>query len=448
LAVEACLGGQDSFAVQIGIKFMKRSSLGVLAIAALGAMVSSCSNASSVSSFSPATTGGQFRDAHGVRPAQAYQTLYSFLGGSDGAAPQGGLINGQYGTTLYGGGSGCGGGGCGTVYNYNRTGNTESILYSFAGGSDGKRPAARLLYENGVYYGTTTAGGGSGCGGAGCGVIFAITQSGSETILHSFAGGSDGANPTSRLDDVGGTFYGTTTLGGSGCGGQGCGTVYSVTPSGSSYSVLHRFTGHSDGAHPRGSLIDKAGVLYGTTTRGGGSGCGGPGCGTIYRMTTGGSETVMHDFRGGLSDGAYPDDGLVLSNGILYGTTQIGGPKSVGTLYSITTSGTYGVVYSFVGGPNDGANPTSVVLAYNSTLYGTTQRGGSSDQGTLYGYTPGTTPVESVLHSFTGGSDGAFPYSGVIQVQGTLYGTTTEGGVYGCYGYGGYGCGTLYSLTP
>lgn len=426
---------------------MKRSPQGILAVAALGGLLSACSNGSNVSSFSPAARGGAI--AHGVRPMQTYNTLYRFAGRSDGAVPQGGLINGQYGTTLYGGGTGCGGLGCGAVYNYNPTYGTESLLYSFAGGSDGKRPAARLLYENGVYYGTTTAGGGSGCGGVGCGIVFAITQSGTESILHTFAGGSDGANPTSRLVDVGGTFYGTTTLGGgSGCGGQGCGTVYSITPTGSSYSVVYRFAGHSDGAHPQGTLASKSNMLYGTTTRGGGSGCGGPGCGTIYRVTTGGSETVMHGFRGAASDGAFPYGGLVLSNAKFYGTTQKGGAKSVGTLYSITTNGTYSVVYSFAGSPNDGANPTSSILAVNTTLYGTTQRGGAYDEGTVYSYTVATTPAESVLHSFTGGSDGAFPYSEVIQVQGTLYGTTTQGGSYGCYGYGGYGCGTIFSLIP
>ncbi len=430
---------------------MKPLPLGVLAMGAMGALLSACSSASSVPWFSPAATArAPFRNAHGAGPAQTYQTLYSFVGGaSDGAVPQGGLINGQYGTTLYGGGTGCGGRGCGTVYEYDRDSAAESILYSFAGGSDGAKPVARLLYENGVYYGTTTEGGGAYCGGTGCGVIFAVTQSGSESILHTFHGGSDGANPTSRLLQVGQTFYGTTTLGGgSGCGGQGCGTVYSITPSGSSYNVLYRFGGGSNGAHPRGTLIDKSGVLYGTTTRGGGSGCGGPGCGTVYKVTTGGSEAVLHSFTAGASDGAYPYDGLVLFSSKLYGTTQNGGAKSVGTLYSITTGGVESLLYSFGGSPNDGANPTSSVLAYNTTLYGTTQRGGSSDQGTLYSYAVTTTPVESVLHSFAGGSDGAFPYSGVIQVQGTLYGTTMRGGLYGCYGYGGYGCGTIYSLTP
>lgn len=430
---------------------MNRSSLGVLIMAALGALLASCSNASSVSSFSPvANANALSHQWHGARPLQSFQTLYSFLGGADAAIPQGGLINGVYGVSLYGGGSGCGGSGCGAIYNYDRTYNSESLLYSFGGGSDGKRPAARLLYENGVYYGTTTAGGGSGCGGGGCGIIFAVTQAGSESILHVFSGGSDGANPTSRLVDIGGVFYGTTTLGGgSGCGGQGCGTVYSITPTGSSYNVLYRFGGHTDGAHPRGTINNKSGFLYGTTVRGGGTGCGGPGCGTIYRMTmAGGSETVMHSFAGGSSDGSYPADGLVISNGKFYGTTQNGGPARVGTIYSITPGGTYGVLYGFSGSPNDGANPTSTVLANNSTLYGTTQRGGTYGQGTVWSYGIGTTHAESILHSFTGGSDGAFPYSGVIIVQGTLYGTTTQGGTYGCYGYGGYGCGTIYALTP
>jgi uncharacterized repeat protein (TIGR03803 family) len=197
-----------------------------------------------------------------------------------------------YGTTQTGGGTGCEGGvGCGTVFKVTPKG-VESVLYSFQGGSDGALPLGDLINVLGTLYGTTYGGGatGTGCANGGCGTVFKVTLKGVESVLHSFQGGSDGANPNAGLVNVGGTLYGTTTQGGdgtgAGCADGGCGTVFNVTPKGVE-SVLQSFAGGSDGASPSGDLINVLGTLYGTTNKGGGTGCGGPGfgCGTVFKVT-------------------------------------------------------------------------------------------------------------------------------------------------------------------
>jgi uncharacterized repeat protein (TIGR03803 family) len=161
--------------------------------------------------------------------------LYYFQGGSDGANPGTGKlidVNGMlYGSTATGGGTGCGGGGCGTVYRVNPTTGSESVLHSFQGGSDGENPAGVLLFLNGTLYGTTATGGGSGCGGGGCGTIYSINATtGAESLLYSFQGGSDGANPDAGVTNIEGKLYGTTAYGGT-CTWEssGCGTVFSLS---------------------------------------------------------------------------------------------------------------------------------------------------------------------------------------------------------------------------
>jgi len=140
-------------------------------------------------------------------------------------------VNGAlYGTTESGG-TDChdNGIGCGTVFSISPSG-SEKVLYAFKGGSDGEAPFADLIYFRGALYGTTAFGGGSGCNGNGCGTIFKLAPDGTETVLHAFAGGNDGASPAGLIN-IDGTMYGTTgSGGGTGCGGTGCGTVFSITP--------------------------------------------------------------------------------------------------------------------------------------------------------------------------------------------------------------------------
>jgi uncharacterized repeat protein (TIGR03803 family) len=301
-------------------------------------------------------------------------------------------------------------------------------LYSFKGDPDGADPTAGLLKRNGTLYGTTTFGG-SGNFGA----VIKITTSGTESVLHSFAGGSDGAYPEAGLINVNGTLYGTTADGGT----NNLGAVFKITAAGAE-SVLYSFAGGSDGKIPVARLLAVGTSLYGTTEYGGDLSCN---CGTVFKVTTSGTESVLHSFVAGKSDGAYPLAGLIDVGGVLYGTTFEGGPNS-GTVFKITTAGAEGLVYGFAGG-SDGLGPLDTLLNVNGTLYGTTQiGGGANNAGTVFKVT--TAGQETVLYSFSGLPDGAFPAAGLSNVNGTLYGTTKAGGLTGC---GFYGCGTIFKVT-
>jgi uncharacterized repeat protein (TIGR03803 family) len=316
-----------------------------------------------------------------------------------------------------------------------------------------------LIDVDGTLYGTTLRGGGSGCSGDGCGTVFSISTSGSEKILYRFQGGSDGANPASALIEVGGALYGTTLLGGgyNNCGGgtdtSGCGTVYSISPSGSE-SVLHAFKGIPDAAVPNTPLTYLNGTLYGVTPQGGVN-CGDhttgfpDGCGTVYSITTSGSETVLHRFKG-QADGRFPTGGLLDVHGTLYGTT---GTLlwSRGSVYKISTDGTVTTLYRFQALP-DAAVPDGGLIDANGMLYGTTSEGGTVcittgtfGCGTVFRVTTGG--KEAVLYRFAGKASGLYPMAGLTYLKGRLYGTTPYGGDVGgghCY----LGCGIVFVLTP
>jgi len=210
--------------------------------------------------------------------------LYSFAGGTDGASPFGSLVRDSagnlYGTTYYGGASGMG-----AVFELDNTGH-ETVLYSFAGGPDGVYPAAGLVRDaKGNLYGTTFNGGGRGNEG----VVFKVSKVGKETVLYRFAANRDGANPylADLVRDANGNLYGVTNRGGgTGCGGSGCGVVFKISAPGKE-SVLYSFTGGKDGALPLAGLLrDNAGHLYGTVSGGGDSECGVTGgCGVAFEIT-------------------------------------------------------------------------------------------------------------------------------------------------------------------
>jgi uncharacterized repeat protein (TIGR03803 family) len=147
---------------------------------------------------------------------------------------------------------------------------------------------------------------------------------------------------------------------------------------------------------------------------------------------------MIYRFKGGPGDGEHPSAGLINVNGTLYGTTLEGGELGCGTIFALTTSGKETRLYSFTGEPADGARPPASLLNFNGTLYGTTALGGANDAGTVFSVT--TSGTETVLYSFTGGGDGTEPYAGLTQVDGTLYGTTVGGGA--------YFVGTVFSLSP
>jgi len=349
--------------------------------------------------------------------------LYSFGGASgDGHYPDASLINVNgtlYGTTLGGGANGDG-----TVFAITTSG-TETVLHSFGGSGDGANPLASLINVKGTLYGTTVSGGANGDG-----TVFAIATSGAETVLYSFKGGSrDGENPYASLINVNGKLYGTTLYGGK----YGNGTVFAITTSGKE-TVLHGFGRSGDSANPLASLINANGTLYGTTLGGGANGDG-----TVFAITTSGSETVLYSFKGGSGDGENPYASLIKVNGTLYGMTWIGGANGDGTVFAITTSGSETVLYSFKGGSGDGENPYASLINVDGKLYGTTTEGGANGGGTVFAIS--TSGTETVLHSFKGRQGGGDkPYASLIKVNRRLYGTTYAGGA--------NGCGIAFSLTP
>jgi uncharacterized repeat protein (TIGR03803 family) len=375
-----------------------------------------------------------------------YKVLFSFgsnVHGLYGAYPIAPLVyvNGTfYGTTEYGGTYGYG-----TVFGLSPTGQ-ESVLYSFSPGADGAYPAAGLVYMHGRLYGTAQYGGSYGSGNYyhGYGVVFSITTKGEEHVLHSFGGGYDGAQPMAGLTAVGNTLYGTTFYGGQ----YRRGTVFSVSTSGRE-RVLHSFQDY-DGILPRAGVINVNGVLYGTTLEGGSrehyNG------GTVFKITTSGSETVVYTFGTKYGGGLEPESSLVALNGLLYGTTIAGGAYGHGTAFSISkASGQETVLHSFGYNSADGTSPAAGLIFLKGKFYGTTSGGGSDGAGIVFSLTKDGT--EDELHQFGVGysNDGGAPMANFIDVKGTLYSTTAYGGINlpSCP-YSGDNCayGTIFALQP
>lgn len=354
------------------------------------------------------------------------KVIYSFAGGSDGADPLAGLVRdgagNLYGTTVSGGDYGYG-----TVFTLDTTGK-EAVLHSFSGGPDGGYPYAGLILDAaGNLYGTADAGGAHNCG-----AVFEMPAGGAEGVLYSFTGtGGDGAHPLAGLvRDAAGNLYGATADGGA----SGFGTVFELSAGGAE-TVLHSFTGRSDGEYPEAGLFqDGLGNLYGTTYAGGAAGFG-----TVFKIDGKGNETVLYSFRGG-ADGEYPSAGLVRdAAGNLYGTTNSGGASGDGMVFKVSPAGKETVLHSFKGG-KDGEYPyASVIRDAAGHLYGTTYGGGASGWGTVFEIDP--TGKETVLYSFAGAADGASPEGGLVQdAAGHLYGTTKYGGA--------FGAGTVFELSP
>lgn len=316
---------------------------------------------------------------------------------------------------------------------------TETVLHNFKGGAqDGATPHDAVVMDSGGnLYGTTISGGGGQCAG-GCGIVLRLSPGANgwtETVIHRFAG-SDGANPYSGVVlDATGNLYGTATAGGA----YGHGTIYELARTGPNtwtYTVLYSFKGSPDGATPYAPpVLDSAGNLYGTTYQGGTRNRG-----TAYELSapTGGSwsESVLHSFHG-TTDGTDLFEGLVLdAAGNLYGAAETGGLANCGVVFKLSPNGTGGwsetILHTFLGlNAQDGANPNALIFDPAGNLYGATVGGGSYNPGTIFKMTPQTPGgwTETVLYSFTGGNDGAYPSAGLIRDNGgNLYGTTLWGG--------------------
>jgi uncharacterized repeat protein (TIGR03803 family) len=374
-----------------------------------------------------------------VRGQATETVLYSFTGGTDGAYPDAGVIRDAkgdlYGTTTSGGLNqpACYLG-CGVVYKIGTDG-TETVLHAFAGyPTDGDRPFATVALDSaGNLYGTTSEGGPNAYG-----IVFKLDATGTETLLYSFAGQSpNGTDPSGGLIlDTAGNIYGSTGAGGA----FNYGTVFQLSATGSE-TVLYSFAGsaNGDGWGPNGTLVrDAAGNLYGTTSLGG-TGCD-SGCGTVFEVSASGTETLLHVFMDNGADGFSPSGGLSRDpSGNLYGTTEGGGAFGYGTVFKLDATGQETILYSFAGG-TDGASPfAGLVRDAAGNLYGSTYYGGAYNFGTVFKVN--TSGSKTILHDFAGGSDGAYPYAGLIlDAAGNLYGTTVGGGA--------YGYGTVFVLDP
>lgn len=317
--------------------------------------------------------------------------LYNFTNTPDGENPRGGLLHDRAGN-LYGTTGGGGSFGFGSVFKLDKTGKV-TVVFSFPGGLSGSAPNGDLVGDAaGNLYGTTTFGGSSNCGD-GCGIVFKVDHTGNESVLYTFLGGylgPDGAWPSAGvIRDQAGNLYGTTSWGGP----SSYGTVFKVT--GGQVTLLHGFSDVPDGRYPyHAALIeDAAGNLYGTTEGGGQNTCGTSlGCGLVFKIDRAGTETVLYRFVGS-PDGAAPVGGLTLdSAGNLYGTTGSDGSAGCflgcGTVFKLDTAGTLTVLHSFTG-KNDGGSPGGhLVVDSSGNVYGTTSGGGRSGLGVVFKITP------------------------------------------------------------
>jgi uncharacterized repeat protein (TIGR03803 family) len=369
--------------------------------------------------------------------AGTFATLDSF-NGTTGKLPYAALAQATdgnlYGTTYYGGVASSG-----NVFKVSPAGSLE-LAYSFCSQSDcadGEYSyAVPVQGTDGNFYGTTYLGGANDQG-----TVFKLSTSGTLTTFHSFDG-TDGAEPLAGLAQASnGAFYGTTYLGGS----KGDGTVFKVTSAGT-FTTLHSFcseSGCADGLNPFASLaLGTDGNLYGTTLAGGAHGDG-----TVFKITPTGTLTTLHSFcsQSGCPDGEFPQTGVVQANdGNFYGTTILGGAYGNGTIFKMTPTGTVTTLYNVCsqsGCPDGNYLYAGLMPATDGNLYGIMQIGGAYGYGTIFRIT--TAGTLTTLHSFcsqSGCPDGEYPAAGLVQdTNGTLYGSTADGGT--------KGDGTVFSLS-
>jgi uncharacterized repeat protein (TIGR03803 family) len=455
-----------------------------------------------------AMTGFLLAASHHGGAMAAATVLYDFKDSPDGALSSATLLSngggGFYGTTERGGTGNCPiqetltKAGCGTVFELlppakGETRWTEKVLYSFKGKQDGAIPVFGLIAVGGDLYGTTTSGGGAascavtGTSPGGCGTVFRLTPPAkgktgwTETVVYRFKGGvTDGSAPGGALMADGGFLYGATASGGvATCKANfvtlaGCGVVFKLKPpaagkTAGTEQVIYKFRGGTDGIKPGYGLVLSGGALYGTTQYGGGSKCPDtldPGCGTVFKLTPvsgkiAWTETKIHDFTPGKTDGNYPLSALEAdAAGTLYGTTSAGGTGTCtlpgtsitgcGIVFKLTppakgkTVWAEDVLLDFKGNAAGGMPQSGVTADTAGNLYGVAGAQ-ATGTGTVYKLAKPKTGAKwstSTLASFPlGSSSGYNPVAGLRVSGGFLYGSTLLGGA-GCSG-----CGTIFRVA-
>jgi uncharacterized repeat protein (TIGR03803 family) len=322
----------------------------------------------------------------------------------------------------------------------NAQASTEKVIYSFGSGKDGSGPVSSLIFDTaGNLYGTTASGGAQNDG-----TVFELTPGSggkwTESIIHSFTGGKDGLTPLGNLImDAAGNLYGTTSR-----GAQGGGTVFILIPGAGGkwkLKVLHTFHGTTGGSPSAGLIFDTAGSLYGTTAEGGGQEAG-----TVFQLTPGTNGTwtfkTIHSFNTNGHDGTTPLAALTLDGaGNLYGTTSAGGSQRDGVVFQLTPGSngkwTETILHTFdPANGRDGAEPVApIIIGANGDLFGTTVTGGKNRfYGVVFELTLNSKGnwEESILHAFADGNDGGEPNAGLtLDADGNLYGTASSGGAAG-----------------
>ncbi|HEV2468785.1 MAG TPA: choice-of-anchor tandem repeat GloVer-containing protein [Candidatus Sulfotelmatobacter sp.] len=329
-----------------------------------------------------------------------------------------------YGTSVYGGTYGVG-----SVFKVTPK-NVLSILYSFQNSTDGGNPYGPLVRDSsGNLYGETFSGGTYNYG-----TIFTVTPGGKESVLHNFSQEISVSGGSGLVMDSSGNLYGyDTAINGS---------VFEVTTAGE-YKTLYTFcqlSGCTDGYSPfYRPTVKSNGVIYGITEYGGDSSCSAGGCGVVFELDTSGNETVLHAFTGG-TDGASPSSNLAQdSAGNLYGTTGFGGTGKSGVMFKLDSSNNYSIFYNFCSQTNcaDGADPGGYLHISSGNIFGINQGNGQQPEpyGDIFKIT--TSGAESVL--FTAAGPAKLGSGLVTDKSGNLYGTTWDGGP--------AHTGTVYKLT-
>jgi uncharacterized repeat protein (TIGR03803 family) len=364
----------------------------------------------------------------GMRAAVSFEVLHTFTGGPDGAGPSSALIQASDGN-FYGTTSTRGAFGLGTIFKIAPDG-TFSTLHDFTESEGTSSSVALVVGRDGNFYGTGRGGERSSAetsfgfrakGGAGFGTVFQMTPAGAVTVVHAFTGGSDGANPAhSLIQGSDGNFYGTTD------GKDGRSSVFRMTESGD-VITLHSFTFVPDGAP--NSLIQAAdGNFYGTTLTGTGPFRSGLRSGTVFRLTPSGAFTVLHSFSSSspVPEGTGPASLIQATDGNFYGTTIGGGAFGLGTIFKMTAAGALTTLHAFSSA--DGAFPAAALIqASDGNFYGTTDGGGASGLGTIFKMTPNGMFTTLYSPRVTNGSFAALIQARDEQLYGTRVGDVVRG---------------------